>query len=44
MCAVKFAVCEGQGYAEYDVEENKNSYSPENCKISGNFDQDLKNS
>lgn len=42
MCAVKFGVCEGQAFAQYDVEENKNSYSPENCKIGSNFDGEFK--
>jgi magnesium-transporting ATPase (P-type) len=44
MCAVQFGVCDGKAFAQYDVEENKNSYSPENCKISGNFDQEFKKS
>jgi magnesium-transporting ATPase (P-type) len=44
MCAVKFGVCEGKAFAQYDVDENKNSYSPENCKINGNFDEEFKKS
>jgi len=44
MCAVNFGVCEGSGFALFNVEENKNAYSPENCKIGGNFDQEFKKS
>jgi magnesium-transporting ATPase (P-type) len=44
MCAVKFGVCEGSAFATFDVAENENAYSPENCKISGDFDQELKKS
>jgi len=48
MCAVQFGVCEGSAFAQYDVVENQKSeggaYSPENPKISGNFDQEFKKS
>jgi len=37
MCATKLAVVDGKGLKAYSVDENKNSYSHENCKIGGNF-------
>ena len=42
MCAVKFAVADGQNLKVYNVTENKNSYSHENCSINDGFDNDLK--
>jgi magnesium-transporting ATPase (P-type) len=44
MCAVQFGVCEGSAFAQFDVAENKNAYSPENPKISGDFEQEFKKS
>lgn len=42
MCATKFAVVSGQSLKIYAVDENKNSYSHENCKINDGFNEDLK--
>jgi P-type E1-E2 ATPase len=41
MCAVKLAVVDGQSLKIYKVEENKNSYSHENCKINDGFKEDV---
>lgn len=41
MCAVKFAVAQGYNLKVYNVSENKNSYSHENCTIGDGFNSDL---
>jgi P-type E1-E2 ATPase len=42
MCATSLAVVDGAKLKVYPVKENKNAYSPENCKVEGSFDSDFK--